>query len=126
MHIRRAVASDSPTTATFSVPAFLNDELYRFSSPFAAEYPEDFRNFFLQRQRRRHVSPGQIYWVAVLDQIDEAKASGIGQENAAPENRSHKEHQEGDKVVGYALWSRYGDSEEAKRWQKQTWAECRS
>lgn len=126
MHLRCAVPSDFPTTATFSVPAFLNDELYRFSSPFAVQYPEDFRNFFLQRHRRREVSPGQIYWVAVFDPIDEVKAHGVGQENAAPEDRSQKEHQKGEKVVGYALWSRYGDSEEAKKWQKQTWTECRS
>ncbi|KAL8926557.1 MAG: hypothetical protein Q9208_002884 [Pyrenodesmia sp. 3 TL-2023] len=99
MHIRRAVPSDFPTTATFSVPAFLNDELYRFLFPFAAQYPEDFRNFFLQRHRRREVSPGQIYWVAVLDPIDEVKTHGVGQKDAAPEDQSQKEPQEEDKVA---------------------------
>lgn len=126
MRIRRAVSSDFPITASFSVPAFLDDELYRFLFPFAAQYPEDFRNFFLQRHRQRDLLPGQIYWIAVLDPTDGLKAHWVGHHDEESVDRKQAENHEGGRVVGFALWRRYGDSEEAKQWQTQTWAECMS
>lgn len=123
MRIRRAVSSDFPVTATFSVPAFANDELYQFTNPFISQYPEDFRQHFLQRHRQRNVLPGHIYWVAVVDSSEGVDEHGIKQE-AALTDCGQTPYRDEDKVVGFALWRRHGASKEARKWQTQTWAEC--
>ncbi|KAI4115348.1 MAG: hypothetical protein LQ338_007869 [Usnochroma carphineum] len=124
MRLRRATLRDFPTTATFSVPAFINDGLYRFTNPFAPQYPDDFRKHYLRRQKQRNVLPGFVFWVAVVDPSDGAEEDRKEQE-AAQLDDSQTGQAGTEKVVGYAIWRRYGCSETAKRWQAQKWAECR-
>ncbi|KAL9601261.1 MAG: hypothetical protein Q9219_002666 [cf. Caloplaca sp. 3 TL-2023] len=111
MHMRRAIASDFPDLATFSASAFINDALYRYTAPFAAEYFDDFRNYFLRRLKQRNAQPGFISWVAVEEKSDALGADEI-------ENVDNLEE-----IVGYAFWCRYGTSEVAKGWQGQSWRE---
>ena len=123
MRIRRATSWDLSTTATFSVPAFIRDELYQFTNPFAARYPDDFRRYYLRKHRQRNVLAGYVFWVATLDSAsvpEEREVEHMG----AQVHDARMKHDSDEKVVGYAIWRRYGKSEEAKRWQSQTWAEC--
>ncbi|KAI4176996.1 MAG: hypothetical protein LQ348_005904 [Seirophora lacunosa] len=124
MRIRRATPGDLSTTATFSVPAFIHDELYRFSYPFAARYPEDFRQYYLRKHKQRNAQAGYVFWVAILDPADEAEEHAPKQKAAQVDDAPLKSVGD-EKVVGYAIWHRYGQSEQAKSWQSQTWAECR-
>lgn len=124
MRIRRATPGDLSTTATFSVPAFMHDELYRFTYPFAARYPEDFRQYYLRKHKQRNAQPGYVFWVAILDPADEAEEHAPKQKAAQVDDAPLKGVGD-EKVVGYAIWHRYGQSEQAKCWQSQTWAECR-
>ena len=110
MHIRRAIPSDFPILATFSVDAFINDELYQFTNPHVTKYPDDFRESLLRRLKQRNATLGYITWVAVEDGSD---GSLDGVKTGEP-----------GEIVGYAMWRRYGDSERAKAWQKQSWAQC--
>ena len=106
MHLRPATLADLPATASMSVDAFWNDELYVYTNPWRTRYPDDFRDSFLRRNRRRYWSPDFICHVAVTDPGDEG-------------------HRSGGRVVGYAVWERKGTSEEAKAWRRQTWRGCR-
>lgn len=118
MRIRRAEPSDFPTTATVSVDAFSNDELYQYTHPYAARYPSSFRNSFLRRYKLRNVLPGYIIWVAVMEEVDSL-------DKLAPVGRGQASKGPAETIVGYAIWRRYGESREAKRWQKQSWSECK-
>ncbi|KAL9012644.1 MAG: hypothetical protein Q9173_002599 [Seirophora scorigena] len=122
MHIRRATPRDFSTTATFSVPAFIHDELYRFTNPFAARYPEDFRQYYLRKHKQRNALPGYVFSVAILDPADQAEEHAPKQKAAQVDEAQQRNDGE-DKIVGYAIWRRYGESEQAKSWQSQTWAE---
>ena len=106
MHLRPAEPSDFSATASMSVDAFWNDELYAYKNIWREQYPEHFRYSFLRQHRLRYWSAGYMFHVAVTDEAD-------------------KEHDEGGKVVGYAIWQRRGTSEAAKHWQKQTWRACK-
>ena len=106
MQIRLAKLDDLPAMASMAVDAFWNDELFVHTNPWRAQYPDDFRDFFLRRYKRRYWSPDFTNYVAVTDARDEG-------------------HCLGGKVVGYASWQRKGTSEEAKAWRRQTWQGCR-
>ncbi|KAL8628297.1 hypothetical protein Q9189_005988 [Teloschistes chrysophthalmus] len=67
MRIRRATSLDFPTTATFSVAAFHDDELYRYTNPYIGQHKDSFRRYFLRRQRLRNNSPGYVTFVALVD-----------------------------------------------------------
>ncbi|KAL6720921.1 hypothetical protein ACLMJK_000020 [Lecanora helva] len=101
MHIRDVIPADFSETASMSVDAFWDDELYAYTNPLRAQYPNDFRDLFLRRHRLRYWSSGYIFHVAVTDDGDQ-------------------DHISGGKVVGYAIWSRRGTSDLAKAWRKQT------
>ena len=101
MHIRPATLADCSTAATFSVPGFENDELFEWLNPRRAEYPEDFRCFFLRRYHMRYWSPDHVFYVAVTDEQDH-EWSGESQ------------------VVGYAIWQRRGDTQAARAWRKSS------
>ncbi|KAL8691730.1 MAG: hypothetical protein Q9224_004108 [Gallowayella concinna] len=77
MHIRRAVNSDFPTTAAFSVAAFSKDYLYQCTHPYAVQNPTRFRNYFLRRQKLRNLLPGFITWVAIIDEEDDQGETGL-------------------------------------------------
>lgn len=100
MHIRPATLSDFSSTASMSVDAFWNDELYEYTNPWRSQYPDHFRDLFLRRHRLRYWSPGCVFYVAVTDLGHDVYPAG--------------------RVVGYAIWERRGTSDAAKRWQKQT------
>lgn len=117
MYIRRATALDFPTLASFSVPAFINDELYQYANPFATKYPEAFRGHFLRRLKQRNAQPGFIVWVAVND-ADQGPAA---KEFSTQDGNSRAGAEE---ILGYAVWCRYGGTEAAKVWQGQSWSEC--
>ncbi|KAL8782189.1 MAG: hypothetical protein Q9213_005625 [Squamulea squamosa] len=124
MRIRRATASDFPTAAAFSVAAFANDELYQYTNPYMEQYPWDLRDFFLRRLKFRNASPGCIIWVAIeTDRNDPEEDTLIEAERAVDALQAGREREE--KVIGYAVWYRHGDSAKAKRWQTQTWPECK-
>ncbi|KAL9024481.1 MAG: hypothetical protein Q9196_006487 [Gyalolechia fulgens] len=116
MHIRRATALDFPLLASFSVPAFINDELFKYTNPFASKYSEAFRGYFLRRLKQRNAQPGFIVWVAVND----ADELPVTEESSTQEDGNHVGAEE---ICGYAVWCRYGKSEAAKGWQGQTWSE---
>ena len=99
MHIRLATAHDVPATASLSVSAFANDELFEWMSPHRAAYPTHFRAQFLLRYQTRFWSSDYVFYVAETDEGD-------------------KDWSGAAEVVGYAIWSRRGNSETAKRWRQ--------
>ena len=96
MHIRLATAHDVPATASLSVSAFANDELFEWMCPHRTVYPTHFRAHFLLRYQARFWSSDFVFYVAETDKCDD-DWSGAAE------------------VVGYAIWSRRGNSEVAKR-----------
>lgn len=116
MYIRRAVSSDFPTLASISVDGFIDDELFQYVNPYSRKYPDSFHGYFLRRLKQRFAQPGYVVWVAVNDD---------GKEHAASENSKQEggNHTGDEKVVGYALWRRYGESEVAKGWRTQSWSQ---
>lgn len=117
MYIRPAKPSDFPTLATFSVDAFIDDELYQYTNPFAKKYPENFRSYFLRSLKQRFAQPGFIGWVAVNDTNEEH----ILNEESRQEGSTSTDAEE---IIGYAFWRRYGKSEVAKGWQVRSWSQC--
>ena len=107
MHVRAATPTDFSATASISVACFWEDELFNFTNPYKAQYPEHFRALFLRRQHMRYWTPGFVFQVAVTDEGDEG-------------------HEEGGEIAGYAVWSRVGKSEEAMKWHKQSIQSCPS
>ncbi|KAL9579279.1 MAG: hypothetical protein Q9212_005202 [Teloschistes hypoglaucus] len=122
MHIRRATSFDFPTTATFSVAAFQDDELYRYTNPHIHHYQDSFRRYFLRRQRLRNNSPGYITFVALAEPFQttnkDAAKERVG--DAAQGGRSRGSCEE---VAGYAVWYRHGTTEAARSWHTQSWGE---
>lgn len=107
MHIRPAISSDFPATASISVLCFWNDELYQYINPWREQYPDNFRSLFLRRDKLHSVTPGNVFHVAVTDEGDEG-------------------HEGDGKVVGYAAWERKGKSEAALKWRRDTHWDCMS
>lgn len=105
MYLRPATLADFSATASMSVDAFWNDELYVYTNPWRAQYPDHFRDLFLRRHRLRHWSPGFVFQVVETDEGD-------------------KGHRPGGTIVGYAVWERRGTSDAAKAWRKDTWRGC--
>ena len=99
MHIRLATAHDIPETATIAASAFANDELHEWMYPHRTAYPAHFRAAFLRRYQPRFWSPDFFFYVAETDAGDE-DWSGAAE------------------VAGFAVWSRRGNSEVAKRRRK--------
>ncbi|KAL8707719.1 MAG: hypothetical protein Q9220_007299 [cf. Caloplaca sp. 1 TL-2023] len=109
--------------ATFSAAAFADDELYGFTNPYLAEYPMSFRDYFLRKIRLRNVLPDHTFWVAVLDERDEMTQAAGDQSHGSGSSSQDVVAPDGEVVVGYADWSRYGDSDAAKQWQVQSWTD---
>ena len=101
MHTRPATPTDFSAIADISVSCFWIDELYNFIHPYKAQYPHDFRYFFLRRFHLRYRTPGYVYQVAVTDEGDEG-------------------HEGKERVVGFSCWSRHGRSETARLWQRDS------
>lgn len=124
MHIRHATSLDFPTTATFSVAAFQNDELYRYTNPYINQHQDSFRRYFLRRQRLRNNSPGYITFVALVDSNkttdEDAAKERVGHAGQADRRYGTTE----EEVAGYAVWYRHGVTETAKSWHQQSWGEC--
>ena len=106
MHLRPATPADAFATASISVDSFWNDEFYAHIHPWRAQYPDDFRDSFLRRDRLCFWSSNSVCHIAVTDEDDEG-------------------HLPGGRVMGYAMWERKGKSEAAKKWRKRTWRACR-
>ena len=105
MHMRPFEPADSSATASISVDCFWKDELYDFTNPYKAQYPDHFRALFVRRVRMRYWTPGFVLYVAVTDEGDEG-------------------HEEGGLVVGYVVWYRLGKSKEALKWHEQSIQSC--
>ena len=95
--------ADFSTTADISLYCYWQDELYDFTNAQKKRYPSHFRDSFLRRHRLNHNSPRFAFCVAVTDEGE----SG---------------HTEGGRVIGYAIWYRYGTSEQAQRRHKDTYS----
>ena len=102
MHVRPAVSSDLSATSTLSVSGCWDDELVEWLNPYRAQYPENFRDSFLQKHRMRYWSADYHFYVAETDQED-------------------KDWSGEPQVTGYAIWQRRGNNEAAKAWQKWSW-----
>lgn len=105
MHIRPFQPEDISAAASIAVSCFSDDELYNFTNPHKAQYPDDFRAHFVRRLRLRYWTPGYVFYVAVTDDGDQG-------------------HEEGGRVAGFAVWQRTGNSAEAMRWQQQSIRSC--
>lgn len=105
MHICPAKPENFSSTASMSVDAFWNDELYVYTNTRRDQYPNHFRDLFLRRHRLRYWTPGYIFHVAVTDEGDDG-------------------HTEGGTVVGYAIWERRGTNDAARGWRKDTFWSC--
>jgi hypothetical protein len=103
MCIRRATPNDLPSLADIAAQAMLHDELFIHLCPHRHTYYADFRSAFLRRLRMRLHTPGYVMLVAV-------------------ESGSESEHNgdlRDERVRGYAVWSRRGDSPAATQWQNE-------
>jgi hypothetical protein len=98
MHIRSLTREDLPQLKEITFETFKNDAMYSYLQPKLKDYPDDFRRVAMIRFRTRIVSVGQHGFVAVTDEGDSSW-------NGRPE------------VAGVAFVVRYGDDEDAKRWQ---------
>lgn len=106
MHLRSVTPEDFFYTASMSVDAFWNDELYVYTNARRGQYRNHFRDSFVRKHRMRYWTPGSVFQVAVTDEGDDG-------------------HTKGGKVVGFATWERRGTSDVAKSWQKDTCWGCK-
>lgn len=99
---------DLPDVADVGAETHLDDELVAFIAPHRHKYYASYRNGFLRRCHARLLRPGWFYWVAETDPGDEPTAL----------QRSRGEKECGGCVVGYAAWTREGNSPVARKWQR--------
>lgn len=120
MHIRPYRSQDADAIAAVKARCDLVDPLalfYRRSSntPDPQQKDEEKRWRAQVNSTRRSLSvailsPGTVCWVLVLDDED------VETEN----NQNQQQHGNGannETVVGFAIWSRHGSSDMARRWQ---------
>lgn len=98
MHTRFLQLCDLSYTATISANAFKSDPDFNTIFPRLHDYPKDFRNFFLRRQKKLLNQSVAVGRVAVADDND-------------PE-------EEGT-IIGVAIWERVGDSKAARAWKSR-------
>lgn len=108
MHLRPMQMSDIPYIADLSAQTQLEDEVVAFIAPDRHKYYASYRDGFLRRIRARSLRPGWVFWVAETDEHDRptnAVNQGDGKDL-------------GGRVVGYAAWTRVGESPVARNWQR--------
>lgn len=99
MHIRLIHPQDFSATASVAVSSFWGEETLSWVHRYKAEYPEDFRQFFLRKLKLRYWAIGCYIHVAVL-------------------NKGDKNYLYEGQVVGYAVWERQGESDMARKWRQ--------
>ena len=104
MHVRLAYPSDIPALVSIASAAFLHEPVYDQFSPFRFEYPNDYRNFWLNYWRKKLASAKNTVIVAQTDESDE------------------EEGKNGGEVVGFSDWYRSGSPEELSRWNMDSWS----
>ncbi|CAI7576531.1 unnamed protein product [Penicillium pancosmium] len=109
MLIRLATPNDLSSIADIAAQAMLHDELFIHLCPHRRTYYADFRTAFLRRLKMRLHTPGHVMLVAVESDSE----SG---DHGRPRDRDRNE-----RVRGYAVWSRRGDSPVATQWQRDSW-----
>lgn len=109
MLIRLATPNDLTSIADIAAQAMLHDELFIQLCPHRHTYYADFRTAFLRRLKMRLYTPGYIMLVA----IESDSESGDYADRDRDRDRDRNE-----RVCGYAVWSRRGDSPVATQWQK--------
>ncbi|KAJ5979813.1 GNAT family acetyltransferase [Penicillium waksmanii] len=107
IHIRPATPNDLPFIADIAAQAMLHDELFIHLCPHRHTYYADFRTAFLRRLKIRLYTPGYVMLVAVESKSE----SESGDHGARDRDRD-------ERVRGYAVWSRRGDTPTATQWQK--------
>ena len=131
IHVRPAQLSDFPQTADIALAGFSQDELFDFTNPYKDKYPQDFRDWHFRQHRLRYWLPGFVVQVAVLEDTDtedhEAQTvGGVGEKESGSSGNRDGERA-GEKVVGFAIWYRFGESEVVKkRWRWKGWRACMS
>jgi hypothetical protein len=108
MHLRPMHSSDIPDIADLWAEAQLEDELVAFVAPYRKTYYRSYRDNFVRRIRARRLKPGSVLWVAETDEGDEPTVL----------QKSRGEPEVGGRIVGYAAWTRVGNSPVAKKWQR--------
>lgn len=93
--------------ADLSAESQLDDEVVEFIAPHRRKYYASYREGFIRRMHARRLKPGWIYWVAETDEGDEPTAL----------QKRTGEKEAGGRVVGYAAWTRVGQSQVARNWQ---------
>jgi hypothetical protein len=92
VQIRRMRLADAPAAATIADEAFHNNKVFCWLFPYYDQYPNELRRWFLLRLKQRCVEPGVYVFVA----------------------------EEGDEILGYAVWKRLGQDSEAAKWQQDS------
>jgi hypothetical protein len=92
--IKRATHADASSIATLIKAVFSESAVERYLRPGKDQYPEDVHREALNRTKSRLNTPGIYPFVAFDDET-------------------------GD-VVGFSMWKRIGDSEDAKEWRKDS------
>jgi hypothetical protein len=108
MHLRPMHSSDISDVADLSAEAHVEDEIVAFVAPHRKTYYRSYRDFSARRIRARRLKPGWIYWVAETDEGDEPTVL----------QKSRGETEAGGRVIGYAAWTRVGDSPVARKWKR--------
>jgi hypothetical protein len=92
--IRGATQADVPGIATTVKEIFKDTAVENYLRPWKDEYPRDYRRETINRTKTRLRTPGIHPFVAVEEKSGE--------------------------IVGFAMWRRLGNSDQAKGWQKDT------
>jgi hypothetical protein len=125
MHLRPYRNQDANAIAAIKARCDLADPLVLFyrrtSSPDTQQKDDDKRWRAHVKSTRRSLCleilmPGNVCWVLVLD--DEDVEATNNHQNQQDKKQKHSSRTTNDEtVVGFTIWSRYGSSDMARRWQ---------
>lgn len=107
MRMRRMLPADIPALADIATDAFWNDEVFAWIFPDRAQFPDDFKRYWVGLFRFHLYKPG---WHCFVSETEGVDPMWSGQSD----------------LTGFAMWERRGYSSVAKSWQQDTLSNCTS
>ncbi|MCJ1344883.1 hypothetical protein MMC31_003088 [Peltigera leucophlebia] len=107
MRMRRMLPADFLVLGDIATEAFWNDEVFAWIFPHRAQFPEDFKNTWVDMFRFHLHKPGWHCFVSETEEVDPIWSG-----------RSE--------LAGFAMWERQGHSNAAKFWQQDNFSNCTS
>lgn len=105
--MRRMIPADFPVLGNIAAEAFWNDEVFAWLFPHRAQFPEDFKNTWVNVFRFHLHKPG---WHCFVSETEEIDSMWSGRSD----------------LTGFTMWERQGQSNAAKSWQQDNFSNCMS